>query len=479
MSPNTNTLAERVLTFIQRHSLIGRETLIVGVSGGPDSVCLLHLLAELKEPLGVELHIAHLNHMLRSDESEADAEYVSRLSRRLGIAATIEAREVESYHTEHHLSIEEAAREVRYQFFADVASSVGVNRIVLGHTKDDQVETILMHLLRGTGAYGLQGMRPLTTWKSNRGALTLVRPLLEVGRRETEAYCREHCLYPRTDSSNLSTSYLRNRVRHELIPQLQSYNPNVTEALIRAAHILAGDLSFFEQQISEMWDSIVSKQNGVLAFNTKTLAQLHPALQRYLIREVLKQLLGSTKDIEWKHIENIISALSLPPGKRLSLPKGLILYTEYGKCLIAADPAALCPLPPLDNEYRLKMPGETQLPGWQVITTILQSEHQGDTVPLSTPFPAPSAYLDSEKAGEILWVRQRKPGDTFQPLGMAQPKKLQDFMVDAKIPQIWRDRLPLVCSPQHILWVVGWRIDERVKVAENTEQVLCLQFLPL
>ena len=469
---DTDSLAERVWRFIQKHDLIlGQETLVIGVSGGPDSVCLLHLLAELKERLNIRLHVAHLNHMLRGDESVADAEYVSSLAHRLQLPATIEARDVESYRTKHHLSLEEAAREVRYQFLAEVASSVGANRIAVGHTADDQLETILMHLVRGAGAYGLQGMRPLTIWKSAQGLpLSLVRPLLEVTRKETEAYCQEHHLQPRLDSSNLSHSYLRNRVRRELIPLLQSYNPNIARALSHTTQVLTTDSSFFEQQLSQIWGNVVEERDGVISLDTKQLSSLHPALQRYLIREVLSRLLGSPKDIEWKHIEEVRAALSWKPGKQLSLPKGLMLYVGYGKCRLTTKSASLCPFPPLLGEYPLKVPGETHLPGWEVTATILEA---GKYKPEGN---ALVAYLDFGSTGERLWVRGRKPGDLFQPLGMAQPKKLQSFMVDAKIPRMWRDHIPLVCS-QHILWVVGWRIDDRVKVTEDTKQVLCLQFL--
>ena len=363
---------------------------------------------------------------------------------------------------------------MRYQFLADVARSVEASRIAVGHTADDQVETILMHLVRGTGAYGLQGMRPLTTWKSPQGVpLAVVRPLLELNRRETEAYCDAHHLAPRRDSSNLSSPYLRNRIRHELIPLLRSYNPNINEVLLRTADTLAGDSSFLEQQLSQIWENIVTEEDGALVLNTKEIAPLHPALQRYVVREAMRHLLGSLKDIEWRHIENIRAALSLSSGKRLSLPKGLTLYTDYGRCLITTESAAPCPFPALEGEHSLKVPGETQLPGWRIVATILET---GDSQGLPT---SPStAHLDFQAAGESLTVRGRRAGDAFQPLGMSQPKKLQDFMVDAKIPQAWRDHLPLVCSPEHILWVVGWRIDDRVKVTKTTKQILCLQFLP-
>lgn len=342
MSPNINQkepLIERVFGFIRQNGLVLEgETLVVGVSGGPDSVCLLHILVKLKGRLGIGLHVAHLNHLLRGIESEADAEYVSTLARHLGVDATLEQREVKIYRAEHRLSLEEAAREVRYQFFTEVARSVGADRIALGHTAGDQAETILMRLVRGAGIYGLQGMQPLTRWESLVNTrLIVIRPLLEVGREEVEAYCQQHALAPRRDSSNLSSSYLRNRIRHELIPLLQSYNPRVSEALLRTAGSLAVDFSFFEQHVSQIWDKLVSEEGEALILNTKEITSLHPALQRYLLREVTRRLLGSLKDIEWKHIEKMRLALSLPVGKKVTLPRGLTFYIERGTCRITKD----------------------------------------------------------------------------------------------------------------------------------------------
>jgi tRNA(Ile)-lysidine synthase len=333
-------LVERVLAFIRQHSLVSaRETLVVGVSGGPDSACLVHLVATLKERLDIGLHVAHLDHMLRGAESEADAQYVSELARHLGLAVTLERRDVKSYHERHHLSLEEAARQVRYQFFADVAGKVGASKIAVGHTSDDQAETILMRLVRGAGNLGLQGMQPLTEWDTLGGntGLKIIRPLLGVSRKDVEAYCRKHALAPRQDSSNLSRSYLRNRIRSELMPLLRSYNPKIDEALLRTADTLAAESAFFEQQVSQVWDKVVNQEGEALVLQAKELKSLHPALQRHLLREVLRRLLGSLDDVEWQHIEKMRYALALPRGKRVVLLRGLTLYVERGRYRVAVD----------------------------------------------------------------------------------------------------------------------------------------------
>jgi len=472
-------LEQRVLQFIREQGLIeGEEVLLVGVSGGPDSVCLLHILSLLEETLGASLHIAHLDHMLRGADSAADSRYVSDLAQRLGIPVTVERRDVEAYQQEHRLSLEEAARKVRYNFYCEVAESIGAKRIALGHTKDDQVETILMHMVRGTGLAGLRGMQPVTTWQGRGGTLLLVRPLLEVTRVEIEEYCCACDLEPRTDVSNYSPAFLRNRLRYELVPLLESYNRNISGALLRTARTAADDLSFLEEHVSVAWSQVVTEQPNGLLLNSEALLSLHPSLQRHLLRRVLGQILGELTDIQLIHIEKMMEALSKPAGRRLSLPRGLVFHVGYHTCLVARGDQDTCPFTPLEGEYRLNVPGDTVLPGWSVRANITTPGRgaEGFSERSIGVRRADRACLDLDESGTDLVVRGRKAGDRFQPLGMAELKKLQDFMVDSKIPRAWRDRVPLVCSPEGIVWVVGWRIAERVKVKDSTKRVLYLEF---
>ncbi len=482
------SLEQRVLHFIQEHHLVSSQSrLLVAVSGGPDSVCLLHILVKLKEELGIRLHVAHLNHQLRGAESKADAQYVSNLARRLGIPATIEQRDVKAYQKDKHISLEEAAREVRYTFLAQVAKAIGASQVAVGHTMDDHIETILMHLVRGTGTRGLRGLQPHAEWQSSGNSLIIIRPLLQVSREETANYCHGHKLMPRIDTSNLSLSPLRNRIRYQLLPLLKSYNPQVTEALLRTASIASDDLALIDKEGSQLWAEIAQRQENTIILDKERLLELPSALKRYLLRMSIERLLGNVKDIEMRHIEEIMGALTKSAGKRLSLPGGLIFSVEYDRYLIGQDPAALSPFPTLGNEFPLKLPGKTILPGWRVEATIIdpsavKGKPEGANAPWETTKGIGlinndfTAYFDLDKTGDKLVVRSRQPGDRFQPLGMSQPKKLGEFMIDAKIPQAWRERIPLVCSPQHILWVVGWRIDDRVKVTEQTKHVMRLEF---
>jgi len=465
------TPEQRVLQFIKEKNLIPRkQTLVVAVSGGPDSVCLLHILLKLREELDIELHVAHLNHQLRGTEAEADARYVAGLAQRLGIPTTIESHDAKAYQTQHHTSLEEAAREVRYAFLAGVAGTVGAARVAVGHTVDDHVETILMHLIRGSGTRGLRGLLPFNRWLYPDGVINIIRPLLELTREETAAYCRQHNLKPRTDTSNLSMEPFRNKIRRQLLPQLREYNPQISEALLRTARIAADDLDFIDSEVAHLWGKIARQQGGVVIIDKKEFISRPSALKRHLLRVSIEALLGNVKDIEASHIEDMLDALEKPAGKRINLPCGLNFTIEYDRYVLGPDPASLCPFPPLENETELNIPGRTVIPGWDIRAVIT------DPSSVKGKHDELTAFFDMEKAGNGITVRRRRGGDRFQPLGMSQSKKLNEFMIDARIPRAWRDCIPVVCPPEHILWVVGWRIDERAKITDSTRKVLRLKF---
>jgi tRNA(Ile)-lysidine synthase len=465
---------QQVLQFIKEKLLTtNKQTLVVAVSGGPDSVCLLHILVKLQKELDIEPHVAHLNHQLRGADSEADARYVADLAHRLEVPATIESRDVKAYQAQHHASLEEAAREVRYALLADVARAVGAERVAVGHTMDDHVETILMHLIRGSGTRGLRGLLPISRWHSAGASLTVIRPLLEMSRQETAAYCQQHKLDPRTDTSNLSLAPLRNRVRHQLLPQLLSYNPKVIEALLRTARTAADDLALIDGEVARLWDKVARKEGASVVFNKKGFIDLPSALKRHLLRASIEALLGNLKDIEASHIEDVMDALEKPAGKKIGLPDDLNFTIEYDRYVLTSDAAVLSPYPVLGNEAELNIPGKTSFPGWDIEAAIITPSEAKDEGEKTGDF---TACFDFDKTGNKIIMRRRRPGDRFQPLGMSQPKKLNEFMIDARIPQAWRQRIPIVASPEQIIWVVGCRLDERVKVTDITKRVLCLKF---
>ena len=470
MARKEKGLEQRVIDFIQRHHLFSAdEKLVVAVSGGADSVCLLHVLAQHRVELGVQLYVAHINHMLRGDDSDADAAYVVNLASKLNLPITVEQCDVAAYRKRQGLSLEEAAREVRYRFLTEVVRTMGASKVAVGHTRGDHVETILLHLLRGTGISGLRGLQPWSMLAFGGKQLEVVRPLLEISRQETLEYCQGHKLHPCFDCSNESLYLLRNRIRLELLPILREFNLAIDDALVRLADIADAEVSFIQEQASRLWRKVAKVEKGAIYLDIAKIKALPLAIQRQILRQAIVRLQGNLVDIEADHIESMVDFLPRPAGKRLSLPDGLTLSMEYGRMVLASGGTLTCPLPPLDSSFKINVPGETALPGWQVRANVLDGAAeatQGDF----------AAFFDFGRTGRELAVRRRKPGDRFHPLGMSQSKKLQDFMVDARIPRSWRSRVPLVFSPQQILWVVGWRIDDRVKVTPATRQVLRLEF---
>jgi tRNA(Ile)-lysidine synthase len=502
---NKTKLESKVLYFIERHSLISpQELVVISVSGGADSVCLLHVLVKYQKRLGIKLHVAHLNHLLRGAESEADAKYVSNLASSLGIPVTIDEQDVATYRIERNCSIEEAARELRYAFLGRVVKEVGANRVAIGHTMGDNVETILMHILRGTGTNGLCGLAPCSpivydrqemssstetasAAKGQQGNLLVIRPLLNITREETASYCQEHELHPRVDSSNVSLSFFRNRLRLQLLPLLRQYNPSIDQALLRLADIAKEDNAFIEQQASELWNEVARQENNTIYLDKKHLASLPVALQRQLLRAPVTELVGDTRDIEASHIEAARKLINKPTGKRICLPHGFIYQGGYDEIVITStakqSQLPLCPFPPLPGQVPLKVPGKTVFSGWNVTASIVR-ERTDSPSSRHTLCTSKRTYqgnlfvdLDLRKTGTKLVVRKRRPGDRFQPLGLGMPKKLYEFMIDVKIPRSWRNHIPIVSSPQQIIWVVGWRIDDRVKTTEASKEILHLDFV--
>jgi len=468
-----STLEQRTIEFISKNQLVPKDTtILVALSGGPDSVCLLHLLINLRKDLKINLHVAHLNHKLRGPESDDDAWYVIALCEQLKVPVTIDTRDVMAYHKLKHLTLEEAAREMRYQFFSQVMKYVNADCIATAHTKDDNVETVIMHIIRGCGIDGLRGLQPKSTMTLREESIpiTLIRPLLEVSKQETHQYCKAHRLKPRDDSSNKSAEFFRNRIRLQLLPALREYNPSIDTAILRLASIASDYFSFTEHLTHEIWATLAENKNGIIYLDRQKLITLPRAMQSQIFRQAVQAILGNTSDLEASHVEDAIGLLKKRTGKKLNLPHNLRLSLEYDRIVLARENQSSCIFPAIKSEISLKVPGETQLPGWKITTLVTLS-----------PYPIQgkskfSACFDLEKTGKIFYVRNRKKGDKFQPLGMTHQKKFQDFMVDARIPSSWRDRVPIVYTPDQIIWVVGYRIDDRVKISKSTKKVINIIF---
>ncbi len=495
MSGVVGAVRGAVELFARRHDLLpAGSAVVVAVSGGPDSVCLLDCLHALAPALGLRLHVAHLDHGLRADGSaEQDAAYVRYLGAHYGLPVTCERQDTRQLMAQRRLGAQEAARLVRYRFLEGVADrlaaegAAGAVVIATGHTADDQAETLLLHLLRGSGLSGLAGMRP------RRGQI--VHPLLETPRAAVEAYCAALGLSPRQDPSNLTDAYMRNRLRHELLPLLERYNPRVRQALAGAATALAGDLAYLDSQADRLLPSLIRGQGGLSATEPAWLEVGHhawaatpPTLRPHLVRALLTRLYGSTEGFGQEHLLRLVQLLAEAPNKKryAQFPHGLTLEQgSHGPRLWAGPPpaAALSGF----SAQALPIPGTLALPTGQ-LTTTLEAAGPDLLASLSRPGQVEGvAHADADAVGQQVVARPRRAGDTLQPLGMAgRHRKLQDLLVDAHVPRAMRDSLPLITRPtvhgqaglDQIVWVAGLRLAEPFKVTAATTRVLRLAWQP-
>jgi tRNA(Ile)-lysidine synthase len=474
-----HVLEKLVLDFIRAHDLLsGGDRVVAAVSGGADSVCLLHILHNISSELGISLHVAHLDHGLRGDASAADADYVRSLADTLGLPWTIEKRDVRGYRREHCLSLEEAAREVRYRFLAEAAADIGAASVAVAHTRSDHVETVLLHLLRGSGLSGLVGLKEAAVLRYKRVVepLKVIRPLLCATRTEIDAYCRENRLAYRTDATNESLTPTRNRIRLKLLPALRrDFNPRIDEVLDRLSRLAADDVDFIEAEAGRAVNELVGIRDDVALISKQAFLKLHPALRRAALRQVLSQSIGSPKDIEAVHIEAMMALAAGVAGRSINLPGGLTFASSYEDLMLGRDLSGVVPLPPIEGERRLNIPGVTELTGWRVTASVVETT---DEAPIKQEKNTSVELMDFDVAGGEISVRARRPGDRFQPLGMSGEKKLNNFFIDAKVPVSWRPHIPILVNPVQIVWVAGYRLDDRVKVTPLTKRVLRLEFTP-
>lgn len=463
--------------------LVLDRPVLVGFSGGADSLCLLHCL----QLAGYPVVAAHLDHGLRPGSGQ-DAFQAGKLARDLGVPFITECRPVKPTAESRGLSIEAAARDVRYRFLFEQAGKINAQAVAVGHTADDQVETILLHLLRGTGLQGLHGMAYRSIIHNWGNGLPLVRPLLDTWRAETQAYCKTLILNPVEDPSNQERDYMRNRVRMELIPFLSSFNPQVSQAIWRLGVAAWIDYAYIEEEIKRVWPACLSAEgDGYLALDWQALNRLHPALLAGVLRRALVHLRPGGEAAESADIRRVQAFLqSSPRSGQADLSAGLRLVRVDDRQ--AGIPRQLViaswgdPLPGLDGPQArsssqvLPMPGRVDLGhGWMLTAEVVLDFPQAGAVPGEKPDPF-QAWLDVGDAVELV-IRSRKEGDRFYPLGLAgHSQKLSDFMVNVRLPAGLRQYWPLVCREGMIAWIPGYRIAHPFRLVESTRGAvhLCL-----
>jgi tRNA(Ile)-lysidine synthase len=463
-------LLEQVKRTIDRYHLLNRgDRLIVGVSAGVDSMVLLRLLTSLRQEFDLSLIVAHVNHGLRPKESEGEAELVQKESERLGLTFEYGLFDVKAFKKAGGLSLQDAARRIRFHFFNLLLQRHGANKIALGHNADDQVETLFLRLMRGSGLGGLKGILPIREGK-------VIRPLLEVWRREIESFAQEMKIPYLLDSSNLKEDYLRNRLRLTLIPFIErEYQPNLKKIVLKTSAILREENDYLERAAEEAYQNIIQEGRDILSFKLPDYQSLHPAIQRRILRKMCGKIYGSRMNLESTEgikIDRLYKKLfSVHPSFLLELPQGGSLEKRYD--LVTMKKERVKPVLPFEVE--LLSPGRTyieEIGQDVVIEEISRKDRIENSYGLSN-----RAFLDCQNLRFPLRIRNFRPGDRFQPLGVKGTQKLKEFFIDHKIPNFERQRVPLLISGEMIAWVVGYRIDERVKVSEKTQRVLKVEFV--
>ena len=448
---------------------------IAGVSGGPDSLCLMNVLRKA----GYHIIVAHFNHKLRPD-SDADANSVEQTAARLNLASVIQSGDVRAFADAGKHSLEEAARILRYRFLMEQARHFHAQAVAVGHTADDQVETVLMHFIRGAGLAGLKGMNYRTIIKMFDPEIPIVRPLLDLWREETVVYCAANGFRPRHDPSNASMDFFRNRLRHLLIPTLESYNPRFREVLWRTSRSLAADHEIVSGVLDEVWKQCVVRENtDFIIFESNAFAGQPVGLQRNLIRRAIERLHPAEMDVSYATLERAANFISGSHERsRMDLPNDLHLLREGVLIYIVAGDATLpidrWPQMPEENTpLPLDVPGSLALSGgwklscerWNIASLAIEQARSNED-----PF---QVWLDAHKISDALQLRVRQDGDRFEPLGMdGHEMKLSDFFINVKLPQRARDRWPLLCMGEKVIWVPGYRPAHTFRLTESTRQAL-------
>lgn len=459
--PQNDQFVGKIRKTIERYRMLTPgDKVVVAVSGGPDSVCLLSVLRALANDLDLTLHVAHLDHRFRGQESAEEALFVEGLAKDLGIAATVDSRDVPAYCAERGLSAQAGAREVRYTFLRECAKATGSHRIALGHTANDQAETLLMRLARGAGMSGLSAIPPVRE--------NIIRPLIGTTRDEVLAYLQRQRIDFRTDPSNRKPVYTRNRVRHEVLPVLERFNPRIVEALAAEADLLRDENEAMEATLTGILRTVLFAEGDAVHIRRAPFNDLLPALRRRVLRKAIELAAGDdTIEHSWIRTEEALSFMAeAQSGRRMEVPGGLFLQREYDDLAIRVreQETAFCVL--------LSVPGETVVPAASLVI---------ETVILDT-LPDPGAdggnYLwqavyDYDKMSLPLYLRNRRPGDRFCPAGMGgRSKKLQDYFVDEKVPKMRRNAAPLLATDQDVVWLMGMRTDGRFLPGPGTRKFL-------
>jgi tRNA(Ile)-lysidine synthase len=475
------TLVQELTT---RSLLHPGETVVVGVSGGPDSMALLHLLKHLaRDPdWRLTLHVAHFNHRLRGTAAEEDAAFVQAAADDLSLPCTIDSRDISALADEEGGSVEEVARRERYAFFERVCIQVGAQVVAVAHHADDQAETVLHRILRGTGIRGLCGIRP-SRQLSPTSPVRLIRPLLRWHRQALLDYLDDNGIPYREDETNLQNVSLRNRIRNVLLPQLEGeVNPQVRDALIRLAEQAQWHEQFLRETAHRMFETlIIGRTDQELVLNADALARKSRSVQTELVRLAYVSFGLGEQDLSFVQVRAVLDLIAdSASGRQVTLPQGMSVERRYHQLIFSLPSEE--PRETIAAEVAIHVPGRTMLPvrRWQIDCSVEEVSREGiEPLRQAVKETPGEECFDYDALHLPLVVRPRRPGDRFHPLGAPGTKKVSDFLTNEKVSPRERERVPMLCDRLGPVWVVGYRIDDRVKLTGRTQRVLRIRAVPL
>lgn len=473
MQQKRDELLERFRRHLQSQNLFqGGERLLLAVSGGVDSRVMLDLFAQVRAEWTLQLALGHVQHQLRGAEAEADAAFVEGLAEAHNLPYYRRDVAVQDHATKKKRSLETAGRELRYQALDELCKACGATAIVTAHTQDDQTETILAHLLRGSGLRGLSGMAGRSSLPNIQAPV--LRPLLTFSREELLAYAQQRELTWREDRSNMETHHYRNRVRHELLPLLRRrFNPQIDRSLIRLATISAQADTFLQHFAEQALAEVLSdRKSGKIILDLQRFWNYFRAIQAYVIRAVMEQLTDSATRLTFDETEQILSFLNPTHNQPLAFPRRRYLWRSEVEIFIEKSGVVFCKIRSTPQTKFITIGQRCVLPEAGLALTVARTDHMEQWREHCHSY---TQFADARSVSGEMRIRFPRAGDRFMPLGMRGFKKLSDFFIDAKVPYAQRAWVPLLECDVGIVWVCGHRLDERFKITPQTREMLQLQ----
>lgn len=458
---------EKVLSTVKKYELIKKgDKIVVGLSGGPDSVCLLHILNRMKDEWDLKIYAAHLNHQIRGIEAQKDALYISNLCEEMGVTFFIKSINVPEYCEKNSVSIEEGARKLRYEMFYEIKNNVIANKIAIGHNLNDQAETILMRMMRGTGLQGLKGIEYIRDG-------VIIRPILDIDRNDIEEYCKQHNLNPRIDQTNLESIYTRNKIRLELIPYMKdNFNSNIIESIVRMGNSLRSDNDYIEKESLFKFEEVSNITGDNVEIELNKYKELHSAIKVRVLRNAIKYILGDTNFIDQKHIDDIIELESESKiDKVINLPRGIFAYRKKNSIILTTKEIVI---EEIEFCYNIPSNGFIKV---KEIDLIIETQLMSISKYNSSKVDKSCKWFDYNKIKGGIVVRNRKQGDKIKLSGGS--KKLKDLFIDLKIPKEDRSKIPVIADEQGVLSVGNIRSSENYKIDSTTKEVLKVSFKKL